>query len=96
MTRLVCTKDCGDGNINLRVDTAVVLGHVGNLGPFTPDNLTGGSDETQFGDVDFDDGTLGQDTQLGVKRVVGVLLDGEDGQLNGDTEFGAGKKEISC
>jgi hypothetical protein len=30
---------------------------------------------------------------LGEKRVVGVLLDGEDGQLNGDTEFGASKKE---
>lgn len=31
-----------------RIDTAVVLGHVGNLCPFTPDNLTGGSDETQL------------------------------------------------
>lgn len=69
--------------------------HVGNLGPFTPDDLTTRGDETKFGDVDFDDGTLGQDTQLGVQGVLGVLLDGKDGELNGDTEFGAGKSSLA-
>lgn len=63
--------------------------HVGNLGPFTPDNLAARGDETKLGDVDFDDGTLGQDTQLSVQGVLGVLLDGENGELNSDTEFGA-------
>lgn len=76
-----------------RIDTAVVLGHVGNLCPFTPDNLAGGGDETQLGDVDLDNGTLRQNTQLGEEGVVGVLLDGEDGQLNSHTEFGARSKE---
>ena len=40
--------------------------HVGNLSPFTPDNLTGSGDKTQLRDVDLDNGTLGQDTQLSI------------------------------
>lgn len=31
-----------------RVDTSVVLGGVGDLGPFTPDDLTAGRHHTQF------------------------------------------------
>ena len=73
---------------NSRVDTAVVLGSVGHLGPFTPDNFTGSGNETQLGNVDFDNGSLGQDTQLGIERVLGVLLDGQNGKLNSDSEFG--------
>lgn len=55
--------------------------------------LSGGGDEAQLGDVDFEHGTLGQDTQLSVERVLGVLLDGQDGELDGDTELGAEKIE---
>lgn len=75
----------------VRIDTAVVLGVVGNLGPFTPDDFAVGGDHTQLGDVDFEDRSLGQDTELSVQRVLGVLFDGEDGQLHGDSHFRAGK-----
>lgn len=77
---------------DLRIDTAVVLGSVGNLGPFTPDNFTGSGNKTQLGHVDFDNGSLGQDTQLGIEGVLGVLLDGENGKLNSDSEFGTNRK----
>ena len=74
---------------NLRIDTALVLRGVGNLGPFSPDDLSVGGDHTQLGDVDLDDCSLGQDTELGVQRVLGVLLDGQNGQLHGNSHFGA-------
>ena len=74
---------------DLRVDTALVLRGVGNLGPFSPDDLSVGGDHTQLGDVDLDDCSLGQDTELGVQRVLGVLLDGQNGQLHGNSHFGA-------
>lgn len=74
---------------DLRVDTALVLRGVGNLGPFSPDDLSVGGDHTQLGDVDLDDCSLGQDTELSVQRVLGVLLDGQNGQLHGNSHFGA-------
>lgn len=76
---------------NLRIDTALVLRGVGDLGPFSPDDLSVGGDHTQLGDVDLDDCSLGQDTELSVQRVLGVLLDGQDGQLHGNSHFGAGQ-----
>lgn len=63
--------------------------HVGDLGPFTPDNLTAGGNKTKLRNVDLHNSTLGQNTQLSVQGVLGVLLDGQDGQLDGDTELGA-------
>lgn len=77
------------GVSDLRVDTAVVLGVVGNLGPFSPDDLAIGGDHTQLGDVDLDDCSLGQDSELCVQRVLRVLLDGQNGQLDGNGHFGA-------
>lgn len=41
------------------VDTAVVLAVVGDLRPSTPDNLAACGDETELGNVDLDNGTLG-------------------------------------
>jgi hypothetical protein len=73
---------------NLRINTAVVLRGVGHLGPFTPDNLTGSGNKTQLGDVDLNDCSLGQDTQLGIERVLGVLLDGQDRELHSDSQLG--------
>ena len=70
------------------VDAALVLRVVGDLGVTTPDNLSTSSDKTKFADVDLDNGTLGQNTQLSVKRVLGVLLDADDGQLNGNAKLG--------
>lgn len=78
---------------NSRIDTTVVLRGVGHLGPFTPDNLTGSGNKTQLGDVDLNDCSLGQDTQLGIERVLGVLLDGQDGELHGDSKLGTEKKK---
>jgi hypothetical protein len=80
--------------VNSRIDTTVILGGVGHLGPFTPDNLTGSGNKTQLGNVDFDNGSLRQDTQLGIERVLGVLLDGQDGQLDGDSKLGTGEKKL--
>lgn len=53
-----------------------------------PNDLSSGRDETQLADVDFEDRTLGQDTQGGVQRGLRVLLHAEDGQLEGGLEFG--------
>lgn len=78
-----------------RINTTVILGGVGHLGPFTPDNLTGGGNKTQLGNVDFDNRSLGQNTQLSVERVLGVLLDGKDGQLNSDSKFGTKEMLVS-
>ena len=72
------------------VQAAIVLGVVGNLGPTTPDDLSTSGDQTKFRNVDLDDCTLGQNTELSVHGVLGVLLDGDDGELNSDTEFGVG------
>jgi len=63
--------------------------HIGDLSPFTPDDLTAGRNKTKLGDVDLNNCTLGQNTELGVQRVLGVLLNGQNGQLDSDTEFGA-------
>lgn len=80
---------------NSRIDTTVVLRGVGHLGPFTPDNLTGSGNKTQLGDVDLNDCSLGQDTQLGIERVLGVLLDGQDGELHGDSQLGTEEEKES-
>jgi len=47
-----------------RVDTAVVLTVVCDLGPATPDDLAAGGDEAEFGDVDFDDCAFCEDAEL--------------------------------
>lgn len=56
----------------------------------TPHDLSTSRHQTQLRDVDLDDGTLGQHTKLCVQRVLGVLLDGDDGQLDGNAELGVG------
>ena len=73
-----------------RVDTAIILTIVGDLGPTTPNDLTTGGNETEFADIDLDDGTLGEDAQLGIHRILRVLLHRKDGELNGHAEFGVG------
>lgn len=54
----------------LRIETAVVLRVVGDLCPATPDDLAAGRDEPKLADVDLDDGSLCQDTELRVQRRV--------------------------
>jgi hypothetical protein len=46
------------------VQTAIVLGVVGDLGITAPDDFAACSDETQFANVDLNNGTLGEDTEL--------------------------------
>jgi hypothetical protein len=52
-----------------------------------PDDFSSCGYETEFRDVDFDNGSLGQDAELGVQRLLGVLLDRDDWQLNGNVEL---------
>lgn len=61
--------------------------HIGNLSPFAPDDLAACGDKSQFGDIHLNNGTLSEDTKLSVKRVLGILLDGENGQLHSDAQF---------
>ncbi|KAI6759013.1 hypothetical protein HG531_014009 [Fusarium graminearum] len=46
------------------VDAALVLWVIGDLSVATPNNLSTSGDQTKFADVDLDDGTLCQDTEL--------------------------------
>ena len=41
------------------VDASIVFRVVGDLGVLAPDDLAGGGHQTEVGDVDLDDGTLG-------------------------------------
>jgi hypothetical protein len=59
----------------------------GNLCPPPPYNLSASCDETKFGNIDFDDCSSCQDSQLGVERILRVLLDTNDWQLNGNTKL---------
>lgn len=69
--------------------------HIGDLRPFTPDDLAAGGDEPELGDIDLDNSTLSQDAELCVERILGVLLDREDGQLHSHSQFGAGEERVS-
>lgn len=71
-----------------RIDTAVVLAVVGDLGVAAPGDLAAGGDQPELGHVDLDDGALAQDAQLRVQRLLRVLLDADDGQLQGDAQLG--------
>ena len=72
------------------VDTAIVLGVVGDLGILSEDYLASGSDHTQLRDIDFYHCTLGQYTQLCIHRGLRVLLDAEYLQLERRLEVGYG------
>lgn len=63
------------------------IGVVGNLGQLSPNDLSTCRHESQFRDVDLDDGALRQDSELGVHRALRVLLDGDDRQLNRNSQF---------
>ena len=60
------------------IDAAVVLGIVGHLGIFAPDNLASGGDKTELGHVDFQHGSLGDNAELGVEGRLRILLDTND------------------
>jgi hypothetical protein len=67
-----------------RIDAAVELGVVGDLGKLSPDDLSAGGDETELRDVDLDDRTLGHDAQL-LRGGKGVSVDrSEEGGITTD------------
>ena len=72
------------------VDASIILGMICDLGVLSPDNFPAGRDQAQFADVHFDDGALGEDAELAVHWALRVLLDGDDGQLEGGLQFRVG------
>ena len=46
-----------------------------NLCPFTPDDLSSSCHHTQLTDIDFDDRSFGQNTELSIHGILRVLLD---------------------
>jgi hypothetical protein len=72
------------------VDAAIILWVVGHLGVFAPNNLAGGSHQTQLTHIHFNNGTLSDHTQVGVQRTGRVLLDAQDVQVEGGLELGVG------
>ena len=60
------------------VDTTVIFRVVGDLSVFSEDDLASGGDHTKLGDVNFDDGTLGQYAELSVDGGLRVFLDTEN------------------
>lgn len=52
----------------------------------SPSNLARRRHNTQIRNIYLDNGTLGQDSQLGIQRVAGVFLDAQDRQLNCDVQ----------
>lgn len=64
-----------------RIDAAIVLGVVSDLCILAPDHLAAWSDQPQLRDIDFDNGTLGDDAKAGVCLSIGVFLDADDLQL---------------
>ena len=73
---------------DIRVDTSIILAIIRDLGPSTPHDLATRGDQSQLAHVDLEDCPLGQNAKLGVHGVLGVLLDGDDGQLNRDSKLG--------
>jgi len=55
------------------VQAAVHLWVVGHLRPPSPHDLPSCGDHTELADVDFDDSAFGEDTQLGIHGILGVL-----------------------
>ena len=56
----------------------------------TPDYFPTLGDKTQFTDVDFNDGPLGDDAKLCVKWGLGVLLDPNEGEVERGFELRMG------
>jgi len=48
------------------IDAAVNIRIIGDLGVLAPNNFSRLSDQTEFADVHFDDGSLGKNPKIGV------------------------------
>lgn len=72
------------------INTPIHLTIIRHLRPPAPHDLPPRRHDPQLADIDLDDGPLGQHPELRVQRVLRVFFDGDDGQLDGDAEFGVG------
>mmetsp|Transcript_18936 Transcript_18936/g.54570 ORF Transcript_18936/g.54570 Transcript_18936/m.54570 type:complete len:296 (-) Transcript_18936:51-938(-) len=67
--------------------TSIQLGIVGNLRHFPPSNFAARRYEAQFAHIYFNNGTLGQNTEVGVETAAGILLHAKNIQLEGCLQF---------
>lgn len=58
------------------------------MGVLAPDDFSGGGHQAEFTDIHLDHGSPSQDAQLRVHGPLRVLLDSDDGKLEGGLEFG--------
>ena len=65
----------------------IIVRIVRNLRVSSPNHLAARRDQAQLADVDFDDSSLGQNAEVGVQRVLRVLLDSDNRQLNCDSQL---------
>jgi len=69
------------------VDASIILWVVSDLCILSPDNLTTGGDKAELRDVHLNHCSLGDDTELGEKGRAGVLLNPDNGQLEGGLQL---------
>lgn len=69
------------------IDASIILRVVGNLGILSPNNFARLCDQTQLRDVDLEHRSLRDDTQTGEHRRAGILLNSDNGQMEGGPEF---------
>ena len=61
-TRRVLVLVVSTWEMNVRIDTSIILAIVGDLSPSTPDYLSTSCNQTELANVDFDNCTFGQYT----------------------------------
>ena len=85
----VQNRNCWSQELNEEdgIDASVVFGMIRDLSILAPDHFAGLGDESQFTDVHLNDGSLRDDSQAGVHGGVGILLDSDDGQLEGGLQL---------
>ncbi|TIA88946.1 hypothetical protein E3P81_03189 [Wallemia ichthyophaga] len=69
------------------INATVIFRVVSYLGILTPNDFTTSSDHTEFTYVNFEYGALREDAKLRVERRLRVLLNADDGELEGSLEF---------
>mmetsp|Transcript_22305 Transcript_22305/g.32606 ORF Transcript_22305/g.32606 Transcript_22305/m.32606 type:complete len:257 (+) Transcript_22305:14-784(+) len=69
------------------VDTSIELRVIGDLRHLTPSDLTRGSDQSQITHIHLNNGTLGHNSQVGVKITTGILLDTQNIELKTSLEL---------
>lgn len=71
-------------------DASVHLWIVGDLSVLSPNDLSSGRNHTELADIDFEDGALCENSKGCVEGRLRVLLDADDGKLEGRLELWMG------